>query len=104
MKTNKQLCEEYNKLTGGKITRFSSIWRGEERLALAKKANAKLAKSKVIKANPTTPFRVRVGGATFRSVRQAFIKLALPGDYREVLNKLRNQKTTTYYDRKFRRV
>ncbi len=88
MKTNKQLCAEYNKITGENVTRFSSIRRGKERIRAATKVTKKITRRAIVRVK--TRNKVRVDKKNYRSVRDAFVCLGLPlNQYRKVLAKLR---------------
>lgn len=106
MKSNKQLCEEYNKITGENVQRFSSKKRGAERIAVLKKgfANRTAARKKpVIKTK--TINKIRVDNKNYPSVRAAFIKLGLPiNQYRKVLDKLKVCKSAVFMGYKFKNI
>lgn len=76
-----QLVKAYNDLTGKKLTRFSSVAIGEQRLAAAQLAKAVPKAKAVSKATTKVPTHLALSGAhtgEFKSVMQALVAANLP--------------------------
>ncbi len=104
MKTNKELCAEFNKLTGDNVTRFSSKWRGRERIAALSKR--KITRKCTARKKSMRVMVVKVNNKRYPSIRAACVDLGLSlgREYKQLVKDLRILKTRSSMGYKFKNI